>query len=311
MPFAISKPLDAAVQSIQSTLQPITTVYLDPAYTGNQPNIFNNWNDAHAAASRFGGTKTIELAYNADSQSYFQGASGNYDMTNTYLTSYSKYNFRIKPTTPFTLLNPSGIIAVDSVITLDSSALSQDFILINADDANNFTIRLTNFSSPYTPPVDKYIIRGVKQTVFDTLTVNIDGEYHIQYPLASRPWLFGENGLNLKVAFYAYSALTHPTNFITDGGNLLITQSSEAAPSICQLAAGYTNIGGAVTINKPPSPFVRVINRDPGVNDDGDGGGSYSYKIGDMWVNTNDGGVFICTNNTDGAAVWKEITFVP
>ena len=42
---------------------------------------------------------------------------------------------------------------------------------------------------------------------------------------------------------------------------------------------------------------------DPDANDDG-------YMLGTIWVNTTDEGVFICTDNTGAAAVWKEITFV-
>lgn len=45
---------------------------------------------------------------------------------------------------------------------------------------------------------------------------------------------------------------------------------------------------------------------DPGVTNDIDEG----YSINSMWTNETDDGVFICTNNADGAAVWKEITFV-
>lgn len=53
-------------------------------------------------------------------------------------------------------------------------------------------------------------------------------------------------------------------------------------------------------------PRIHSEAGDWSVDDDVDLG----YKIGDMWINTADSGVFICTDNTDGAAVWKEITFV-
>lgn len=45
---------------------------------------------------------------------------------------------------------------------------------------------------------------------------------------------------------------------------------------------------------------------DPGVTNDIDEG----YSVNSMWTNETDDGVFICTNNADGAAVWKEIVFV-
>jgi len=44
----------------------------------------------------------------------------------------------------------------------------------------------------------------------------------------------------------------------------------------------------------------------PTVNDDV----TLGYKWGDIWKNTTDNGVFICVDETDGAAVWKEFTFV-
>ncbi len=43
---------------------------------------------------------------------------------------------------------------------------------------------------------------------------------------------------------------------------------------------------------------------DPGVTNDIDEG----YSVGSHWTNETDDGVFICTNNADGAAVWLEIT---
>ena len=42
---------------------------------------------------------------------------------------------------------------------------------------------------------------------------------------------------------------------------------------------------------------------DPTVNDDLDEG----YEINSQWVNTTDDAVFICTDTTNGAAVWKEL----
>lgn len=45
---------------------------------------------------------------------------------------------------------------------------------------------------------------------------------------------------------------------------------------------------------------------DPTVNDDIDLG----YKVGHFWLNTTDKGLFVCCDNTDGAADWDEITKV-
>lgn len=45
-----------------------------------------------------------------------------------------------------------------------------------------------------------------------------------------------------------------------------------------------------------------VTNADPTANDDeGDG-----YVVGNTWLNTSDGGFFVLTDATAGAAVWSE-----
>lgn len=46
--------------------------------------------------------------------------------------------------------------------------------------------------------------------------------------------------------------------------------------------------------------------RDPTVNDDSDS----SFPVGQLWMNTSTVALFICFDNTVGAAVWKEISFV-
>lgn len=45
--------------------------------------------------------------------------------------------------------------------------------------------------------------------------------------------------------------------------------------------------------------------RDPLVTDDSDS----SFRVGHWWLRTDNGTLFICTDNTIGAAVWKELSF--
>lgn len=45
-----------------------------------------------------------------------------------------------------------------------------------------------------------------------------------------------------------------------------------------------------------------VTNADPTVNDDSADG----YVVGNTWLNTSDGGFFVLTDATAGAAVWTE-----
>lgn len=54
---------------------------------------------------------------------------------------------------------------------------------------------------------------------------------------------------------------------------------------------------------KTLAPTIYSDTVDPTVNDDVDLG----FKRGDMWINTTDDGTFICRNNSDGAADWKEL----
>lgn len=46
-----------------------------------------------------------------------------------------------------------------------------------------------------------------------------------------------------------------------------------------------------------------VTTTDPGVGDDSADG----YRAGSLWLNTTDGGLFVCTDATEGAAVWAEL----
>jgi hypothetical protein len=53
-------------------------------------------------------------------------------------------------------------------------------------------------------------------------------------------------------------------------------------------------------------PRIHSEAGDPTVNDDVDLG----YKTGDIWINSADGGVFICISAVDGAANWDEMAKV-
>lgn len=61
----------------------------------------------------------------------------------------------------------------------------------------------------------------------------------------------------------------------------------------------------AVDIYETRNAYSRIYASagDPTVNDDVDLG----YKTGDIWINTGDAGVFICIDNSDGAADWDEL----
>lgn len=58
--------------------------------------------------------------------------------------------------------------------------------------------------------------------------------------------------------------------------------------------------------NAIAAPKVNRTAGEPTATDDTDAG----YAPGSIWVNSSDGGVFICTDATADAAVWEELTVV-
>lgn len=83
------------------------------------------------------------------------------------------------------------------------------------------------------------------------------------------------------------------------------------------LYLSYTDAPGAaawrevVTSTRAPNaittPKSNVAAADPVVGDDTADG----YAPGSVWVNSADGGIFICTDAAAGAAVWEEVSVVP
>ena len=65
----------------------------------------------------------------------------------------------------------------------------------------------------------------------------------------------------------------------------------------------------SVTTNVTVADYLNTTNvvaADPAVTDDAADG----YSVGSHWINTSDDGIFVCTDSTAGAAVWKELTVV-
>ena len=65
-------------------------------------------------------------------------------------------------------------------------------------------------------------------------------------------------------------------------------------------SAKVTQKHGEIFSNKVS---YRSDNTDPGVTDDEDS----NFRVTSIWINTGDGGVFICTDPLPGAAVWVKI----
>lgn len=67
---------------------------------------------------------------------------------------------------------------------------------------------------------------------------------------------------------------------------------------------GYTKVG----LVKTENVNIHTAARDPLATDDASSssnGVTTSIAVGDRWLNTNTNNVYICTDNTDGAAVWR------
>lgn len=82
-------------------------------------------------------------------------------------------------------------------------------------------------------------------------------------------------------------------------GDLIFIKGSDA-----QGLYKVTSVTTHVTLSNFLNETHVAAAADPAVTDDiADG-----YSIGSMWINETDDGIFICTDVTAGAAVWKEVT---
>lgn len=87
---------------------------------------------------------------------------------------------------------------------------------------------------------------------------------------------------------------------ILNVGDMFVIDGSDKS-GIYRVSSVTTDVTLVNAVNE-----TNATTSDPTVNDDvGDG-----YIVGSMWINTSDDGIFICTDNTSGAAVWKELSTV-
>lgn len=83
---------------------------------------------------------------------------------------------------------------------------------------------------------------------------------------------------------------------------------------ITELSPAATSSGGQLIINNDKELADRVgpvaeVAGDPTANDDGaNTGGNGTFYKWSKWRNTGDNGVFVCLDNSTGAAVWVEVT---
>lgn len=86
----------------------------------------------------------------------------------------------------------------------------------------------------------------------------------------------------------------------TGSGLYLSTSVATGAAAWQQVLTATANPTAAA------APKVNSAAADPVVGDDTADG----YVRGSVWINTADGGIFVCTDPAAGAAVWEELTVV-
>lgn len=90
-------------------------------------------------------------------------------------------------------------------------------------------------------------------------------------------------------------ALTEFTGTLADDDVLVLIDTSAASdPKDRKIQVSH--------LRKQLARATVVTSADPTVNDDSADG----YQAGNTWLNTSDGGFFILTDATEGAAVWTE-----
>jgi len=79
------------------------------------------------------------------------------------------------------------------------------------------------------------------------------------------------------------------------------TEFGKGKRGIGDLDNQYPELVRRGVLNLPKSNWEATT--DPGVDDDH----SFGYVVGSWWLNTTDGGLWICSDNSDGAAAWSEL----
>lgn len=94
------------------------------------------------------------------------------------------------------------------------------------------------------------------------------------------------------------------TPILTDSPNAVVTHSNKEASLISGDTFSAITILAGATITKTYS-----TNSNPTVNNDKDdtAGIGYASKVRDFWVNTSTGDIYVCSDNSTGAAVWNQI----
>lgn len=309
MSFSISGTTSAVTQELSNIIQnptADTVVTLDPSYTGNSDgNVFTNWNDAYLAVRDKSGIRYIAFAPQETSTTnttlFFAGASGTYDMTGIYLSQTTPRAISVAIAPGFTLLNLRGIFA--ERMTLVCTAMTQNFIEFGPEGGKTGDdMTLQNVSIAGALPAGVFFIRALGDATFTSFAISLVGNVSSSVNIV--PLSVRGDTLDLLLLVPSAGAFWFGTSISCTGALQLFCARGELGlPSI---KAGWPNVAGAVTYSNV-SPVVQTSNRVPNVNDDG-AGATNSYALGTLWIDTTTDATFICSNNSDGAAVWTQLT---
>jgi|TARA_R110000824_G_scaffold167291_2_gene344218 hypothetical protein len=87
----------------------------------------------------------------------------------------------------------------------------------------------------------------------------------------------------------------------TSGGGHTHTGTADDGPLI--ILTGTAAVTGVTGVLAPQFGGLHSIGADPTVNDD-----TPNYQVGGMWVNTTTDKIYVCVDNTNGGAIWSEVS---
>lgn len=310
--FTIAQPnADLQSQVINSRQNPSanTTVFLDPSYTGqgNNINTFTTWDAAYTAIKDISGIREISFVPQSGSTTnaalFFDGATGTYDMTNVFISQATPQSMIVNVTAGFSLNNLLGIYAHVMIINMTSA--TQNFIVVpDPTPRTTSSFILQNVSVTGAIGAGIYFVYTVGTGAYSRLYIYLLGDYgNTLIAPASGVVFRAEGGVDLWIEVDPQSTFLTASSVSTDTGDLQM--NGACSVGIPSLAAAYANVGGTVTFNNT-IPLLRLTTANPAVTDDGNSA-TGSYQMGSIWVNTTAKTVFICNDNSDGAAVWTQI----
>jgi len=134
--------------------------------------------------------------------------------------------------------------------------------------------------------------------------VNPTGNSAITFYGAAHSTQAGDIGINSAGALALYFDNSASTWSIL-AKQLVSTLTTGTAPFIVASTTLVSNLNADTVdgIHAAGFPNRTDTTVNPAATDD-----LANYQIGSIWINTTDNGIFICTDNTDDAAIWDEVT---